>query len=195
MPRTFYYGTLVPGTLELTDLILIEHPSKGREAIDPGYAAPRSDQFIVSLEHELAPNLGLQATYVYKRGRRYPRFRDVGGIYREVVYLDDQGADATGRPITVYQLQNELSDISLVLANGSAMDQDVHGASLVLLKRLSGHWFLNGSLTWQRAVGRSTLSGQSSLLQSSLVAFGRNGGIPTTSSTPAAVWERMFHYR
>ena len=173
-PHSSYHGVLIPGTLELTDLISEEG---GRSlAVDPHYAAPHSDQFTVSLEREVAPNFGVHATYVHKRGRRYSRYRDVGGIYGDVFYLDDQGADATGRPVTVYQLQNALEDRSSLLTNGSEMDQNVHGVSLVLLKRLSGRWFLNGSLTWQRASGRAVGAGGSgsSLLQFSRAGMGGN---------------------
>jgi outer membrane receptor protein involved in Fe transport len=171
-PHTSYNGLLIPGTLELTDLVVTEETDPGF-AIDPYYAAPRSDQFILSLERELARDFGVQATYVYKRGRRYALNRVVGGIYNEVGYLDDQGADATGRPITVYQLQNELSDLSSFLTNGSEMDKEVHAASLVLLKRLSGNWYLNGSLTWQRTSGRATGAGHAA---SSLFQFSQPGG-------------------
>ena len=51
-------------------------------AIDPGYKNPYTDQFVLSLERELVPNLGLSLHYINKRARRSSAWTDLGGSTR-----------------------------------------------------------------------------------------------------------------
>ncbi|NNF69441.1 MAG: TonB-dependent receptor, partial [Acidimicrobiia bacterium] len=52
--------------------------------VDSNYKSPRTDQFILSLERQLKGNIGLALNLVYKRGRDFAAWRDIGGIYESV---------------------------------------------------------------------------------------------------------------
>ncbi len=123
--------------------------------VDPNYKSPRTDQFILSLERQLGDHYGAYLNLVYKRGRDFAAWRDLGGIYEQVVYIDDAGADATGQPITVLRLLNSQEDLSFIITNRDEMDLDIKAASIGFLKRMSDNWSFNTSLTLLRSEGRT----------------------------------------
>ncbi|HSB62338.1 MAG TPA: TonB-dependent receptor [Vicinamibacteria bacterium] len=122
--------------------------------VDPNFKNPYTDQFIVGLERELRKDLGLSATYIYKRGENYGGWRDVGSTYVPVTYVDDQGADATGRPITVFRRESDPSQALFFLTNPSEMFSRYHGVTVQLQKRMSNNWQAVGSFVWSKATGR-----------------------------------------
>ena len=63
--------------------------------MDPDYKAPYTDQFIVSLERELARSLGAQLNYVHKRGRTFAGWQDIAGEYVQVPFVDEAWAPWT----------------------------------------------------------------------------------------------------
>ncbi|MFI5006696.1 MAG: TonB-dependent receptor domain-containing protein, partial [Solirubrobacterales bacterium] len=69
--------------------------------LDSGFKSPYTDQFIAGFERQIVKDVGLSLNYVYKRGRRLGAYLDTTGSYTPVTYVDDQGADASGREITV----------------------------------------------------------------------------------------------
>lgn len=122
--------------------------------VDPSFKNPYTDQFVVGLERELHKDLGLSATYIYKRGENYGGWRDVGATYVPVTYVDDQGVDATGRPITVFRRESDPLDSLFLLTNPAEMFSRYHGVTVQIQKRMSNNWQAVGSFVWSKATGR-----------------------------------------
>jgi outer membrane receptor protein involved in Fe transport len=121
--------------------------------VDPDYVAPYTDQFIVSLERELARNFGAQLNYVYKRGRRFAGWQDIAGTYVQVPYVDDQFADPTGRTIQLFQLVSDPAEREFRITNPEIMKSDINAVSLGLFKHMADKWQMTASATWMRAEG------------------------------------------
>jgi Carboxypeptidase regulatory-like domain/TonB dependent receptor-like, beta-barrel len=128
--------------------------------VDPGFKAPYTDQFVAAFERELVQDLALSLSYTYKRGQRYGGWRDTGGIYALVPFVDDVGSEATGQVINVYQLQNDVSDRQFQLENRDGLSTRSHAGIVQLTKRMSHHWQMVASAVLAKATGRT----QSSLL-------------------------------
>jgi hypothetical protein len=150
--------------------------------VDPDFRNPYTDQFTLGIERELLKNLGVSAHYVYKRGRDYGGYRDVGGQYETVPYVDDQGTDATGQTILVQSLVNDPSERLFELTNPDRMFSRFHGLTLQVTKRMADHWQMVSSLVLARSTGRvgssrpnTSASGGPAGNQSGLAGtFGRN---------------------
>jgi outer membrane receptor protein involved in Fe transport len=120
---------------------------------DPDYKAPYTDQFILSLERELARGLGAQLNYVNKRGRRYAGWQDITGVYTRVPYVDDTLFGATGRTLSLYQLQSDPEDRQFRITNPDGFNSDINAVSFALFKRMTSKWQMTASATWLRATG------------------------------------------
>jgi hypothetical protein len=142
--------------------------------VDPDYKSPRTDQFILSLERQLGRRYGAYLNLVHKRGRDFAAWRDVGGVYVPVVYVDE----TTGREVTLLRLVSDPSDLAFVITNRDEMDIDIWAASLGVQRPMAANWSLNASLTWLRSEGRTTDSGGGSLAEQrgglQFRRFGRN---------------------
>jgi hypothetical protein len=136
-------------TSSFENVVVNSTPSNAR--VDPDLGPARTDQFTLSLERELFKVLNVAATFVAKRGRHLSNWQDVGGIYAPVPYVDDAGAEASGRTITVFQIQNDRGAREYLLTTGLDTKADVNAFSLSATKRMSSHWQLTSSLTVQKA--------------------------------------------
>ncbi len=136
-------------TSRFENVVVNSTPSNAR--VDSNIDPARTDQFAVSLERELFKTLNLAATLVVKRGRHLSNWEEVGGIYAPVPYVDDTGAEASGRTITVLQLQNDRGAREFLLTTGPGTKADVNAFSLSAIKRMSSNWQLTSSLTVQKA--------------------------------------------
>jgi outer membrane receptor protein involved in Fe transport len=145
-------------------------------AVDPNFKNPYTDQFIGQFEQELASDVALSVGYVHKKGSRYGGWNDIGGQYETIGYPDDQGVDATGRTIPIFQLQNDPSERLFLLTNPSQMFSKYNGGTLMLTKRMSHHWQAVASLVVSKSTGRlgSSTQGLKSAQSSSAGSFGRN---------------------
>ncbi len=139
--------------------------------VDPNYDSPRTDQYILSLERQLKGNIGVALNLVYKRGRDFAAWEDIAGAYDTVTWIDgdydldgavDPGVDsnATGNPITVFQLVSDPAGRVFQITNRPEMDTDIRVASLVVNKPMSNNWSLVSSLTFLRSDGRTPDSAQ-----------------------------------
>jgi hypothetical protein len=147
--------------------------------VDPGLKNPYTDQFIVGIERELFTNFGLAVNYVYKRGRNYTGWSDVGGQYTPVTYVDDEGAEASGGSITVQRLDNDPADRLFLLTNPDGLSSTYNGLTVQLIRRMANNWQLTSSLTLGKSEGRlaSSLGSPTAGQQSSLTGgqtFGQN---------------------
>jgi outer membrane receptor protein involved in Fe transport len=130
--------------------------SPSNAAVDSAIEPARTDQFVVSLERELFGSLNLGATYVLKRGRDLSNWRDVGGVYAPFSYVDDIGAEASGRTLTLFRIQNSLADRRFLLTTGTETRADVDAFSLTATRRMTSNWQLNASLTLEKATSANT---------------------------------------
>jgi len=178
-----------------TFLDLFQITDNSNLLIDPNYESPRTDQFILSVEHQFGRNFGGYVNLVYKRGRDFAAWQVLNGDFKEVVWIDgdfdldgmvdvdpDTGQPvdpfATGNPITLFQLQNSVEDLAFMITNRDEMDIDIRAASIGVNKPMSNHWSLNASLTLLRSEGRTpdSLGGTSVQQRGGLQfrTFGRN---------------------
>jgi hypothetical protein len=122
--------------------------------VDPDYRSPYTDQFIVSLEREVVKGVGMQLNYVNKRGRDYAAWDETAGTYVQVPFTDNLGDNPTGNTFDIYQLVSDPNDRQFRITNPAGMKSDVHAVSLDVVKRMTGNWQVNASVTWLRAEGR-----------------------------------------
>jgi outer membrane receptor protein involved in Fe transport len=144
--------------------------------VDPGFGNPYTDQFIMGVQQELRPGLGLTATYIYKRGEHQGGWQDTRGVYTPATYVDSEGADATGQPITVQQLLSSQDQRLFLLTNPSGMFSRYKGLDIQLEKRLANNWQATFGLTFSKANGRlgSSRGGPAGGAGSTAGEFGQN---------------------
>jgi len=161
-----YRGIYNFSTGALEDLQV--YKATGNLHVDPNYKDPYTDQYIVQIERELIKNLALAANFVHKSGNDYAAWNDVTSTFVVVPYVDDQGADATGKTIPVYSLVSSPADRTFLLRTDPRMHTNVNTASFQITKRMSNHWQAVGSVVWEKATGRlpSSLDGPDSAQRS-----------------------------
>lgn len=164
-----YSGTYNFATGRFEDLLL--NTDNSNLYFDPDQQAPFTDQFIVGVEQGLWNSLNIGATYVRKQSRRYPAWTDTGGVYLPITYMDTLGAEASGEPITVYQLQNSSDERFFVFTTQPDSRSDVDALSLTATKRMSNNWQLTSSLVLSKTTGQNIQGSSASL---NFRDFGRN---------------------
>jgi Carboxypeptidase regulatory-like domain/TonB-dependent Receptor Plug Domain len=114
-------------------------PSPNR--IDPDYKAQHDDEFIVGLDRELAPNLGVSVSYTYKRThdltKWFPRIGITPADYAPETF------DASGYTTTGFIADPDLVAAAAggrILTNRPDYHQVFSGVELTLQKRLSKKW-------------------------------------------------------
>ncbi len=101
----------------------------------------------------------MSVNYVYKKGNRMSAWQDIAGVYQTVPYVDNQGADATGRTFNVYNLVSDPADRLFLLTNpdpairGEETFTRYQGVSLQGTKRMSNHWQMTASLVLSKSSG------------------------------------------
>jgi outer membrane receptor protein involved in Fe transport len=176
-PTELFAGPYDLETNQFTELTKI-YETATNFGVNPNYSNPYTHQFIVSFDRELGPNVGLSATYTHKRGRENPAWHDITGVYQDAVYIDDQGAEATGQPIEVLRLVSDPDERFFEIDNDARMKTTINGFTVQLTKRWTDNWSLTGSFNYLRATGAlpsgrgSTTSNQAASLIFS--DFGRN---------------------
>jgi outer membrane receptor protein involved in Fe transport len=126
--------------------------------VDPDYESPYTDQFILSLERELSPGLGVQVNYVHKAGKKFAGWQDIAGQYVRVPFTDTLGDEPSGNTFDVFQLVSDPAERQFRITNPEGVETKVDAVSVDFLKRMTGNWQMNGSVTWLRGTGRVTES-------------------------------------
>jgi hypothetical protein len=162
---------------EFDSLELLRDPSENL-SIDSNMKSPYTNQFILSVDRELTADLGLSLIFVNKRGRDYAAWDDVTGVYREVPYVDDQGADASGRIINVLQLVSPVADRRFVMTNSDQVFTDINAFTAQVTKRMSSNWQLTSSVTYLKSEGRLGFSSTGNITQRSGIQFQSFGQNP-----------------
>jgi hypothetical protein len=120
--------------------------------VDPSLKNDRTDEVIVSLDHELMRNFGVGVSYIY---RNYDQFQDTFRLgiaaadFVPVTYVETDPRFASRTPaVTYYQLRSGLTVPSDRRLQNYSFDRRYHGVELTARKRMSDNWQLNGSFTW-----------------------------------------------
>jgi hypothetical protein len=144
-PRFLFDGTYVNGRPNPASLELFSDNSS--LAIDPDYKNPRTDQYIVGFDQELAKNLGLQVSYVYKRGENYGGWRETEGVYAPFTFVSG------GQSYQVQRLVSDPEDRLFLLTNPDQLHSRYNGVSIQAQKRMSNRWQLTGSIVLSKSEG------------------------------------------
>jgi hypothetical protein len=117
-------------------------------AFDAESDAPFTDSASIGVDREIAANVGIGATYVYKYGQKQIGWTDIGGVYgtRTEVLPD-------GRTVTVFPLLNATSQRRFLRTNGPGTFNRYHGLLLTINKRWSHRWQANWAYTYSKAEG------------------------------------------
>jgi hypothetical protein len=175
--KPFFRGDYDAATGEISNLFL--RNSNANLFIDPDYRAPRTDQFLVGFERQLATQVAMQLNYVRKWGRDFASWRDTVGQYVEVPIVDNQGQGATGETINVFRLTTPPGARRFALGNNSdQLFTNVHAVSATVTKRMT-RWYFNGGVTWLHARGAVGANPRSTTIQQRSAttfndSFGRN---------------------
>jgi hypothetical protein len=122
--------------------------------IDSNFKSPYSDQYIAQFEQQLTTDLGLQVNYVHKSGGDYGAWQDTTGVYAQVPYIDNAGADATGQTVNVFRLLSNPADRVFLQTNPDGMFMRYNGVTIMGTKRMSHNWQGVISLVLSKAEGR-----------------------------------------
>jgi hypothetical protein len=152
-----------------------EIPGEAGYTMDPEIKNPYYDQFSVGLTRELAANLSLAATYIYKKGNDPFGYEDRGGVYEQVTRVSQDNGQT-------YQVWNWVDgDFDYWLTNPSGWGQTYNGIIVELNKRYANNWLMNASVTWSKAEGlnlSSRSSGGYGMSQSLVWYTGQYGADP-----------------
>ena len=152
-----YYFDITPSGAR-TNLTVVS--GENNLAIDHGYKDPYSHEAIFQVEQELMSNLGLQVNYVHKRGYDYPGWRDIGGQYALVPYVDSVGVGATNQTLNVYRLLTPFSQSVFQMTNIDGLYSRYNGLTITGTKRMT-NWQGTLSMVFSKSEGREASSTQS----------------------------------
>jgi hypothetical protein len=173
--KPYYQGTYNFATGQVEDLFLTS--SAENLSVSSDYHSPRTDQFILGFERELAATIGLQVNYVRKWGRDFGSWRDTVGTYVQVPIVDNSGKDPTGNTFDIFRLTSDPGARKFELANSDRALTNIHAVSANVTKRMT-RWYANAGVTYLRSTGalggslRTTTIQQRSALEFN--TFGRN---------------------
>src|SRR5215204_4237274 len=141
--------------------------------LDPGTAAPFTDEYSVGVDRELRGGISGAIAYIRKNGENFIGWTDTGGIYRE-----ETRAMTDGRVVPVLALTNGTASRRFLLTNQDGYLLTYDGVVTAVEKRYSSGWHAFTSYTWSRTYGLQPSSGGvASDAQSSSTlggAFGRD---------------------
>jgi len=142
--------------------------------VDPNTRSPLTDEYSIGVDREITRRLSVAVAYIYKTGRDYIGWTDVGGQYR-----DETRTLADGRVVPVRVLVNSTADRRFLVTNPDGWSLKYNGLVMAVEKRASHGWQAFGSYTFSRVYGLQASSGTSAAGgQSSTIApnvtFGRD---------------------
>jgi hypothetical protein len=159
-----------PATGQYSTIVSVVDPTINLR-IDPNTKAPRTDQFSIGVDRELASRLAVTAAYVHKAGRDFIGWTDTGGIYQaQTRTLSD------GRTVPVLVLANSTADRRFLKTNPPEYFLRYNGMMLTLERRWADRWQALASYTFSKVEGLQPSSGATpgSSQVSSLNTFGRD---------------------
>jgi hypothetical protein len=110
--------------------------------IDENYSAPRDLELLAGIDHELAPNLAVGATYTYRRTTRTPYASYIGVNGTDWVPCDSVSSNGYTVPCLDLGPTNAaaLGDAGVILGNRPDYHRSYSGIELTAVKRLSNKW-------------------------------------------------------
>jgi hypothetical protein len=140
--------------------------------IDSGFENPYTDQYIVTLEHQLSDRVGFAVNGVWKKWDNQSTWRDIAGTYATVTRT------AEGKDFQLQQLTSGAESRIFQLGNGDQMEATYKGAHFQVNKRMSNRWQATIGLTLSKSeglLGASTArSTPTSNANSTAGVFGQN---------------------
>jgi len=134
--------------------------------IDPNLKAPKTTSVVLGVDHELRPNLVVQANYSYTRvsdlfGNLFANITPRTGVAPGVNgnYAKGAGLSGTLPDGTPYSITTYIPTPALVTAGGGGFLEtnvpgyytDNHGVELALMRRLTGKWMGRVALAFNNA--------------------------------------------
>ena len=118
----------------------------------PGFHAPRTDEIVAGIDHELFPAFAVGVVYTYRKFKDQ-LFRSPTGVtsadYFRYQTVSGTLPDGTPYSAPVYELMPGVAvPPGYIWTNRSDYNQTYNGVDLVLTKRLSNKWMMRGSFTW-----------------------------------------------
>jgi len=166
---SWYYYDWDIGDWVLQDVI----PGVMNYHIDPEYKTPHSDQLSLGLERELAANLSMGLTLIYKKEKNLIGWEDRGADYEQVARISPDN----GKTYTVWNQITPLGSNDYWITNPSGYEQNYKAAILTLNKRYSHNWMLNASLTLSRNTGLNNVA-HTAFQESTIYSAGNFGKDP-----------------
>ncbi|MBI4475965.1 MAG: hypothetical protein HY654_02260, partial [Acidobacteria bacterium] len=127
-----------------------------QNTVDPDLKNDRTEEAIVSIDHELAPQFGVGIAYIYRRYDQFNRTDRVGvsaADFVPVTYVERDARFASRTPsVTYFQLRPGLTWPTVLRRQEDPFYRRYHGIELTARKRMSRNWTLNSSLTLNRAL-------------------------------------------
>ena len=112
--------------------------------IDADYRAQRDLEALAGIEHELAPNFAVGATYTYRRTTKPPYATYIGVNGTDWVSCDPVTSNGYTVPCSDVGPQNgaalEANEFGLILGNRPDYHRTYSGVELTAVKRLSNRW-------------------------------------------------------
>jgi outer membrane receptor protein involved in Fe transport len=149
--KPYFAGGYDTATNEFTSLTQIS--SNTNLHVDPDYKSPYTDQYILSLERELAPGFGGFVNYVHKTGADIAAWSEREGTYVQIPFTDDIGQGATGNTFPIYKLVTDPADRQFYIENSPEQHSDVNAVSFGVTRPMKNNLSFNASAVWLRATG------------------------------------------
>jgi len=124
---------------------------------NPHTRAPRSDEYSVGLDRELARSMSVAVAYVRKNGANFIGWTDTAGQYVQ----STQAVNGAGT-IPVFRLDTAVTPTNarrFLLTNQDDYSLTYNGIVTVIEKRRAHGWQAFGSYTWSRTYGLQPSSG------------------------------------
>ena len=184
-----------PGTYDAQgnpeDLSLVT--SNDNLRIDSGFENPYTDQYIVTLEHQLSDRVGFAINGVWKKWDNQSAWQDIGGTYASVTRT------AEGKTFDLLQLTSGAESRIIQLSNRDQMEATYKGAHFQINKRMSNRWQGTVGLTLSKAEGRlGTSTARVSPVSngnSTAGDFGRPNPNDITNSDGLLIWDRPVLFK
>lgn len=138
----------------LYDIFQSSVDPKANYAVDPDLTNEYTDQFYLGVERQLAPGLGVDATFVVKKEHNWIRVEDKTGVYVPIQVADTfQGKTQV---LTIYDRVSPSSQSLFTTTNRNDFRQDYKSMVVQVNKRMTDTWQLLGAYQWERSYGVNT---------------------------------------
>ncbi|HEY3153608.1 MAG TPA: TonB-dependent receptor [Candidatus Binatia bacterium] len=122
--------------------------------VDRGIRSPLTDEYSIGVDRELGRPFSVALAYIYKTGRDYVGWTDIGGQYRQ-----DTQTMTDGRIVPVFVLTNSTTDRRFLVTNPPGWSLRYNGLVMAFEKRQSNGWQAFGSYTFSKVYGLQASNG------------------------------------